>query len=206
MSHGLGQTQRLMLFQLADHEVRVAEAAAERQRPYRSPDRWSLRTLTYGTFHAQIVAMQWTRQRVAGRVEERAREVGANAKVWAAIASTYVRMPGDLTVPDDFASHRPKDHELQRFNPSRAIAGLEKRGFVLRDRYRRLDNLALTVEGFSEARRLGGVRESEIVDLDQMQANWRRVDDFRLGISDLWVDWRDDGPPRVVGRFAHVAT
>lgn len=209
MSRGLGTMQRLMLFRLADHELRVAEAAAERQRPCRSPDRWSLGTLTYSTLYPQIVALQWTRQRVAKEVAERARADGAEPHVWAVIASAYVRMPDDLTVPGDFAPRRPDDHELQRFNPSRAIAGLEKRGFVLRDRSRRINNLALTVKGFAEARRLGGVRASELVDLDQVQANWREPDDFFLGFTDWWVDLRDGAPPQddgriVVSKFAHV--
>ena len=70
---------------------------------------------------------------------------------------------------------------------------------VLRDRYRRRDNLALTVEGFAEARRLGAVRASEIVDLDQMQANWRAPQDF-FSPFDLC---RDDDPPcdKVDGEF-----
>jgi hypothetical protein len=72
------------------------------------------------------------------------------------------------------------DNVLERFNPSRAILGLERRGFVLRDRHRRHANLCLTAEGFAEARRLG-LRDSEIVDLDQVAANWREPDDFHLG-------------------------
>src|SRR6201995_3476390 len=58
MSRGLGTTQRLMLFRLADHEVGMAEAAAERQRLYRSPDRWSLTGLTYSTFYERLTAPQ----------------------------------------------------------------------------------------------------------------------------------------------------
>src|SRR5215831_5032679 len=58
MSRGFGTGQRLMLSRLADHEVRVAEAAAQRQRPYRPPDLWSLNTLTYSTYYKQIIAAQ----------------------------------------------------------------------------------------------------------------------------------------------------
>jgi len=47
MSRGLGTVQRMMLFQLACHEVQAAEASAQRQQPYRSPDRWSLADLIY---------------------------------------------------------------------------------------------------------------------------------------------------------------
>jgi hypothetical protein len=61
MPHGLGTAQRLMLFRLADHELRLAEAAQVRQLSYRSPDRWSLRTLTWSTFYAQITAGQRAR-------------------------------------------------------------------------------------------------------------------------------------------------
>jgi hypothetical protein len=82
---------------------------------------------------------------------------------------------------------------LVRFNPSRAILGLERRGFVLRHRYRRHANLALTAEGFAEARRLGGVPESEIADLDRIAERWREPDDFCLGLEGDY--WHDDGPP-----------
>src|SRR6516164_9318135 len=58
MPRGLGTTQRLMLFRLTDHELRVAEAAQVRQLPYRSPDRWSLSELTYSTFRPQLIAEQ----------------------------------------------------------------------------------------------------------------------------------------------------
>jgi hypothetical protein len=90
---------------------------------------------------------------------------------------------------------------LVKFNPSRAIVGLERRGFVLRERTRRHANLALTVEGFAEARRLKGVRVSEIVDLDRVAAAWRETRDFALGMEimlgrdndarDIVHDWRE---------------
>jgi hypothetical protein len=50
--------------------------------------------------------------------------------------------------------------------------------------------------GASEARRLGGVRPSEIVDLDQVQANWRDPKDFRLGRRHWMELRRDDDRPR----------
>jgi hypothetical protein len=139
-----------MLFCLADHEVGLAERAAELQRPYRSPNRWSLKQLAWTTF-----------------------------------------LP-DMPPPSKQQYAYVIDHALVRFNPSRAILGLEQRGFVKRDHYSRHRNLALTVEGFAEARRLGGVTDSEIVDLDRVAANWRDPADFALGLDDLW---RDDGPP-----------
>jgi hypothetical protein len=101
----------------------------------------------------------------------------------------------------------PDEDEIQKLNPGRAINGLEQRGFALRDHCHRKDNIALTVEGFIEARRLGGVRASEIVDLDQAQANWRAPEDFLLGAAYAWH--RDDDPPwedlhPVVSQFDHV--
>ena len=137
MPRGLGAAQRRMLFTLANREVWVAEIAAQMQRSYRPPDRWSLKGLTWLTFAPEMPPAQY----------------------WKAYESVA----------------------LVRFNPSRAILGLEQRGFVLRDRYRRHANLALTVEGFAEARRLGGVEESEIVDLDRLAADWRETGDFWLG-------------------------
>jgi hypothetical protein len=185
-----------MLFCLADHEVGLAERAAELQRPYRSPNRWSLTQLTWSTFEAEIIA----RQRVVHEAWQdtlRCWQAGDKDATEFVIhtVNMYARVrrraPIDLT---EFEPVRPKDAELQRFNPSRAILGLEQRGFVLRDHYWRHANLALTVEGFAEARRLGGVTDSEIVDLDRVAANWRDPADFALGIDDLW---RDDGlPPR----------
>jgi hypothetical protein len=143
----------------------------------------------------------------------------ANREVW--VAEIAARMQRSYRPPDrwslkrlawstflpDMPGPRPGqyayvvDHALVRFNPSRAILGLEKRGFVLRDRYRRHANLALTVEGFTEARRLGGVAESEIVDLDRLAADWRETGDFWLGeeiillrdndARDIVRDWRN---------------
>jgi hypothetical protein len=113
-----------MLFALARHEVAAAETAAQEQRPYRSPHRWSLQNLAWATFLPDEPARPWLAR------------------------------------------------ALVRFNPSRAILGLEARGFVLRDRGIRHLNLALTRQGFAEARRLGGVPESEIVDLDRVTENW----------------------------------
>jgi hypothetical protein len=89
--------------------------------------------------------------------------------------------------------HSAVGRELVRFNPSRAILGLEARGFVVRDRSIRLQNLALTREGFAEARRLGAVPDSEIVDLDRVAANWQ--DDVWLG-PDLT---RSEGLLRAIG-------
>jgi hypothetical protein len=128
-----------MLFTLANREVWVAAIAAQMQRSYRPPDRWSLKSLTWMTF-----------------------------------------LP-DRPPPRKGQYAYVIDNALKRFNPSRAILGLEQRGLVLRDRYRRHANLALTVEGFAEARRLGGVEESEIVDLDRLAADWRETGDFWLG-------------------------
>lgn len=181
-----------MLFRLAQHEVGIAETAAEMQRPYRSPARWSLRSLTWSTFHDQIEAQQraahdgWNATLTAFRAgDEHAKEhitflVNIHARL---------RKPLNLDVTE-FEPSRPSDRALQRFNPSRAIVGLERHGFVLRDHYCRTNNLALTMEGFAEARRLGGVPDSEIVDLDRVQANWREPGDFRLGFNEAL--WRDD--------------
>jgi hypothetical protein len=185
-----------MLFHLADHELCLAEVAAERQRPYRSPDRWSLRHLTYSTFYNQIIAMQWTRHRVGLAAEKAARKAGWSVDAARAIAVCSVRQSdAPSTIPEDYVTPRPDDWDIKRFNPSRAILGLERRGFVVRDHYWRHANLALTVEGFGEARRLGGVRASEIVDLDRVAANWRAVRDFQLGVE-FAFNGEDDGPPR----------
>jgi hypothetical protein len=92
---------------------------------------------------------------------------------------------------------------------------LERRGFVARDDYRRHDNIALTAARFAEACRLGGVRQSKIVDLERVQANWRAIENFALGYRHYLG--REDGPPedrdpetgfkrRVVGKFDHVST
>lgn len=115
-----------------------------------------------------------------------------------------MRQPTQLD-PTEFESSWPDNHDLQRFHPSRAIVGLERRGFVLRDDYHRLVNLALTREGFAEARRLGGVPDSEIVDLDRVQANWREPDDFLLGFRGSTVWLRDDGAD-AIKRAERVAT
>jgi hypothetical protein len=69
---------------------------------------------------------------------------------------------------------------IQQLNPGRAIVGLLRPGFVLRDADRQHRNLALTVQGFAEARRLGGVPDSD-VDLDRLAADWRAPEDFGLG-------------------------
>jgi hypothetical protein len=216
MPRGLGTAQRLMLFRLADHELRLAEAAQERQLPYRSPDRWSLRWLTYSTFYTQVTAGQraqyeaWqgTLRRMKAGDKEALDHVAFLVNI-----SGRLRRPGPDLDPSDFEPEWPGDRELQRFNPSRAIIGLERRGFVERNHYSRFDNLALTPEGFAEARRLGGVRQSEIVDLDRVQANWRAVENFALGYRGPL--WRDDGRPEdvvaehgypslVVGKFDHL--
>ena len=195
MSHGLGVMQRSMLFRLARHEIGMAERAAELQRPYRSPDRWSLRSLIYSAAYHQVIARQraahdgWNAVLAAWRA-------GDEANVHARL-----RKPLDLE-PTDFQPHRPSDSDLQRFHPSRAIVGLERRGFVLRDRHRRTGNLALTVEGFAEARRLGGLADSEIVDLDRVQANWRELDDFMLGFTGPMFRDDDAGAIRWAARAA----
>jgi hypothetical protein len=187
MSRGFGAIQRAMLFRLAQHEVRIAEMAAELQHPYRSPDRWSLRSLTWSACYRQVAALQWARAETGKAVAA----AGGGAALHA-IAVTCTPMPRDLSqVPDDFQSYRPSDSELQRFNPSRAIVGLIKRGLVLRDDFCRVLNLALTVEGFAEARRLGGVPDSATVDLDRVQTNWRAPGDFMLGHTGPM--FRDDG-------------
>ena len=205
MSRGFGTIQRAMLFTLAQHEVGMAETAAELQRPYRSPDRWSLRSLTWGACCRQITERQrakhddWNATLTAFRAgDERATE---HVKI---IANLHSRLRTPLNWDaTEFEPSRPEDHELQRFNPSRTIVGLERRGFVLRDRYRRIDNLALTVAGFVEARRLGGVAESEIVDLDRVQASWREPDDFWLGFTGLLS--RDDDADAIRWRMREGA-
>src|SRR4051794_4889610 len=94
---------------------------------------------------------------------------------------------------------------IQRFNPGRAIARLARDGFVLRDTYYRRDNVALTAAGFIEAWRLGGVRGSEIVDLDRVTDAWTARGSVLLG-GRYWVERvsREDGPSREVSMFAHV--
>lgn len=142
MSRGLGLAQRAMLVRLAVHEVATAERAAEMQRPYRSPDRWSLQALAGSTFRPELhFPRGWK--------------------------------------PGQYRSSIAL--ELTRFNPSRAILGLEARGFVLRNHYYRISNLALTREGFAEARRLVAMPSSESVDLDEVEARWRDPEDFWLG-------------------------
>jgi hypothetical protein len=188
MGTGLGTAQRQMLVTLARREVWVAEIATQMQRHYRPPDRWSLRGLTWATYRAEITGMQYDRHQIA-------LAAGGN-RVIQAIAQSLVRRRPDPVVPDDFAAHRPAESDIQMFNPSRAVIGLERRGFVLRDRSRRRANLALTVEGFAEARRLGGVADSEVVDLDQLAANWRETWDFALG--EEFVLYRDDDARQIV--------
>ena len=161
MARGLGTMQRLMLFRLACHEVQAAEAAAQRQQPYRSPDRWSLADLVYGLYRSSLDAVT-ARQRT--------------------------RHGSEL---EKFRPERLRP-ELERFHPSRAILGLEQRRLVLRDRSRRHNNLALTPEGFAEARRLGGVPASKVVNLLRVQANWRHPNDFRLGVRFYDLAPRDD--------------
>jgi hypothetical protein len=209
MPRGLGTTQRLMLFQLADHEVCVAEECAEHQHPYRSPGCWSLTDLTISTFHEQLVEPQRAAHDAWQETLRRWQIGDAEARTEVARVTNINNRIGLPTVldPSEFEPRRPNDYELRRFNPSRAIGGLERRGFVLRDEYHRTNNLALTVEGFVEARRLGGVRPSEIVDLDQVQANWCAPIDFRLGRSARHQPCCLEcvglsSPPRISARYA----
>jgi hypothetical protein len=170
-----------MLLRLADHELRCAEAARERQRPYRSPDRWSRSELTASTYRREIEARQreWHEFRMRNLRLLRARD------------------PTTLEMYGRFEPRYPEDNELQRFNPSRTIATLERRGLVAHDHR----SIALTAEGFALARRLG-LRDSAVVDLDRVQAAWRDPDDFML-----WDHWHrsvllcEDGPPRDAGRL-----
>ena len=192
MSRGLGTMQRQMLFGLAQHEVGIAETAAGLQLPYRSPDRWSLRSLTYSMFFEELVAPQraaherWQDTLRRGQAGDK----DAQADVVRVInLNNRFHMPTNLD-PTEFEPRSPTNYELQRFHPSRAIVGLERHGFVLRDHHYRIKNLALTVAGFAEARRLVGVPNSEIVDLDRVQANWREPDDFWLGYRNVLP--RDD--------------
>jgi hypothetical protein len=215
MSHGLGAMQRQMLFALARHEVGIAETAAELQRPYRSPDRWSLAQLIYVAARDPITA----RQRAAHEWNENVLKTGTDALkqdeqdrtpeqnfaggviVARVNLNRALRRPTRLN-PKEFEPEWPDDHERQRFHPSRAIVGLERRGFVLRDNYHRFVNLALTVAGFAEARRLGGVPDSEIVDLDRVQANWREPDDFLLGVRSFYCRPDDADGIRLTQRMA----
>ena len=197
MSRGLGTMQRLMLFRLADHEVWLAETASELRRLYRSPDRWSLADLIYSLADDALYDTVTTNQRAdherwqatlrafsAG--DERAREQFALV----VNISARLRKPNPSLTPTAFEPSRPRYRDLQRFNPSRALAGLVRGGFVLRGNYCRVRALALTAKGFAEARRLGGVPDSAIVDLDGVQANWRAPNDFLLGFTGLV--FRDD--------------
>jgi hypothetical protein len=200
MGQGLGNASRRMLLRLADHELRCAEAAQERQLPYRPPDRWSLRTLIHSTFHAEITA----RQRAGHEAWEntlRAWQAGDKAATehvaFLVNITARLRRPPPPLDPTAFEPKRPTDHELRRFNPTRTIATLERRGLIARYRYARRDNIALTVQGFAEARRLG-LRDSAVVDLERVAANWRDPDargleGFMLGYDDVLL--RDDGPP-----------
>jgi hypothetical protein len=206
MSRGLGKIQRTMLFVLARHEVWLAELARQQQRPYRSPDRWSLFQLTYalaGSDEFYDRALRWQRVGWALRqfqVREFEKGNPAAREHMAALATISNRTGKNLlpTKEEEFKS-RPLDYlDIQGFNPSRTILGLEKHGLVLRDHYRRFRNLALTRTGFAEARRLGGVEDSEIVDLDRMQDRWRKPDEFLLGIPVSETIWmREDGPERI---------
>ena len=154
MSRGLGQVQRTMLFTLAEHEVRLAELARQQQRPYRSPDRWSLtgliRTAFWPKFEAKQRAQHDRWQETLRRWKAGDPDATEAVKFEVNRYSMFrQRAPIDLT---EFEPERPKDHELQRFNPSRAVLSLELHGFVLRDRYCRHSNLALTCKGFAEAK------------------------------------------------------
>ncbi|MFL5253324.1 MAG: hypothetical protein ACJ8AI_10595 [Rhodopila sp.] len=173
----------------------MAEAAAERQRPYRSPDRWSLTSLTYSTFFERFVAPQRAAHedwQETLRLFE-AGDKGALARVARVInLNNLCGRPTNLGRAA-FVAEWPRDREIQRLNPSRAVAGLEQRGFVLCDHHYRHNNVALTVEGFAEARRLGGVRSSEMIDLDRVQARWYDPKDFGLGLSRYQLR-RDDDP------------
>ena len=216
MSHGLGVMQRQMLFKLAQHEVGIAEMAAELQRPYGSPDRWSLASLIYSAVRDPITA----RQRAEHEWNENLKQTAMSAlkqdeqdrtpeQTFAVEAiklrinaNRALRRPTDLD-PKDFEPYWPEDRDRQRFHPSRAIVGLERRGFVRRAHYHRINNLALTVEGFAEARRLGGVPDSAIIDLDRVAANWREPDEFMLGYTVAM--FHDDGAD-AIRRAERVAT
>jgi hypothetical protein len=205
--------QRRMLFRLADHELRVAEAAEVRGLRYRPPDRWSVPELLWSLAvmdpemdaiisgkqraeHEQ--RMQLFRDFQAGKPE--ARE--AYRDLVTATSMSRGRIPPPPFEETDFKPYPPAYEELTGFNSSRTIAALYRRGFVDHFSHCRRYNLALTAAGFAEARRLGGVRWSEIVGLDAVQRNWRKHSDFRLGLSDTEIailyPRRKNGPPRDV--------
>jgi hypothetical protein len=66
---------------------------------------------------------------------------------WSLKALTWMTFLPDRPPPRKGRYAYVIDNALERFNPSRAILGLEQRGFVLRDRHRRHANLCLTAEG-----------------------------------------------------------
>jgi hypothetical protein len=181
--------QRRMLFRLADHELRVAEAAQVRQLRYRPPDRWSVQELLWSLVETDpgMGAIVFGHQRSLHEMRMQGRRY---------LEDRGVPPPFKET---EFAPHAPNYDELTRFNSSRTVTTLYRRGFVDHYSWRHRYNLALTAEGFAEARRLGGVRQSEIVDLDTVQRNWRKRSDFRLGRSDAEIailhPRRKDGPP-----------
>src|SRR5256885_2233360 len=117
--------QRAMLFRLAQHEVRVAEAAAVRQRPYRSPDRWALSQLIYAVASQDEFydrALKWQRWGHAMR-QSTLQQFGAGdpsateylAKMVSLSARTG-RQLVDLDEPEEFEP-RPLDYvDIARFN------------------------------------------------------------------------------------------
>lgn len=56
MSHGLGTTQRAILFALARLEIAAAEASAERQQPYRPPKWRTIRQVLHNAVEHELRA------------------------------------------------------------------------------------------------------------------------------------------------------
>jgi hypothetical protein len=182
MSRGLGSMQRMLLRRMAAREVERAETAAQEQVLYDPPRGWSIANLFFGLSRAELRDRLIEPQRrqhekdrrawldlmervVAG--DERAKEE-FNLKLHAArlVGTTP---PGSQ---DEFTPVLPEAY-WDRFNASRVMRGLVSRQLVCRRPFHsRQEGWALTREGFAEARRLGDVAASEIIDLDQLQERW----------------------------------
>ena len=189
MSRGLGKMQRMLLRRMAAYEVEQAELAAQRQEGPDPPHGWSVaglfRTLAKDELHDRAVEPQRrrheTEQQAWRDLTERVLAGDEDAKALANIRIMGAQMAG-LPLPDA-ATFMPVVPTAcrDRFNAARIMRGLVSRGFVYRRGLfslvpgYRSEAWVLTAEGFAEARRLGDVAPSEIVDFDQLQERWCEV-------------------------------
>jgi hypothetical protein len=175
--------QRMLLRRMAAYEVQQAELARKQQEHPTPPHGgWSIarlfRELARDELPDRLVEPQLRRHERQRQewldLNERVLAGDEHAKALFNLKMMGMQAAGEPPpgMKEEFTPVIPETY-WDRSNSSRVMRGLIARQLVYRRAFaQRWEAWVLTREGFVEARRLGDVASSEVVDLDLLQERW----------------------------------